>query len=124
MLCAFPVCLCLQTRPPITCHILTWEADLKHYSLLPVFNRADGGELVVKQEEEGACQQANQAHEHAVVARVCVLIEDAVESLAAHVDITLVHDGGEDHQGKYLLFEGKVEGGVRVRTKWATGRKS
>lgn len=86
--------------------LLTREADLKHYSLLPVFDRADGGELVVEQEEEGARQQAHQAHEHAVVAGVRVLVEDAVETLAAHVNIALVHDGGKDHQGKYLWTGG------------------
>lgn len=82
--------------------LLTREADLKHDSLLPVFDGADGGELVVEQEKEGARQQAHQAHEHTVVARVCITIEDAVETLAAQVDITLVHDGGKDHQRKYL----------------------
>lgn len=87
-------------------HSLTWEADLKHDSLLPVFDRADGGELVVEQEEEGARQQPHQAHEHAVVARVRILVEDTVETLAAHVHVTLIHDGGEDHQGKNLWKEG------------------
>lgn len=82
--------------------LLTREADLQHYSLLPVFDGADGGELVVEQEEEGARQQAHQADEHTVVARVRVLVEDTVETLAAQVNITLVHDGGKHHQGKYL----------------------
>lgn len=85
--------------------LLTREADLEHYSLLPVFDGADGGELVVEQEEEGARQQAHQAHEHTVVARVRVLVEDTVETLAAQVNITLVHDGGKHHQGKYLRMK-------------------
>lgn len=82
--------------------LLTWEADLKHYSLLPVFDRTDGGELVVKKAKEGARQQAHQAHEHTVVAGVCILVEDTVETLAADVNIALVHNGGKDHQGEYL----------------------
>ena len=69
---------------------LTWEADLKHDSLLPVFDRADGGKLEVDQEEEGTCQQAHQAHEHTVVARVRILVEDTVYTLAAHVHITFI----------------------------------
>jgi len=82
--------------------LLTRKADIEHYSLLPVLDGADGGELVVQHEEEGAGQQAHQAQEHAIVARVLILVEDAVEALAAQVDVALVHDGGEDHQGKYL----------------------
>lgn len=85
--------------------LLTREADLKHDSLLPVFDGADGGELVVQQAEEGARQQAHQAHEHAVVAGICVLVEDAVEPLASDVDVALVHYGGEHHQGEYLREE-------------------
>lgn len=85
---------------------LTREADLKHHSLLPVFDGADGGELVVEQKEEGAGQKAHETHEHAVVTGVCILIEDTVEPLAAHVDVALIYDGGEDHQGKYLTMRG------------------
>lgn len=98
----------LLVRVNVTEHgrLLTREADLKHHSLLPVFDGADGGELVFEQEEEGARQQAHQAHEHTVVARVRVLVEDTVETLAAQVDITLVHDGGKHHQGKYLRTGG------------------
>lgn len=82
--------------------LLTREADLKHDSLLPVFDRADGGELEVEQAEEGARQQSHQAHEHAIVAGVCVLVEDTVKTLTANVNIALIHDRGKDHQGKYL----------------------
>lgn len=85
--------------------LLTREADLEHHSLLPVFDRADGGELVVQEEEEGAGQEADEAHEHAVVTGIRILVEDAVEPLAAHVDIALVDNGGEDHQRKYLWME-------------------
>lgn len=90
--------------------LLTREADLEHYGLLPVLDGADGGELVVQHEEEGAGQQAHQAHEHAVVAGVRVPVEDAVEALAAQVDVALVHDGGKDHQGKYLWTAGNCYG--------------
>lgn len=87
-------------------HPLTWEADLKHDGLLPVFDRADGGELEVEQAEEGTRQQAHQAHEHAVVAGICILVEDTVETLTAEVNVTLIHNGGKDHQGEYLCTGG------------------
>lgn len=100
-------------------HLLTWEADLKHYSLLPVFDRTDGGELVVEQAKEGARQQAHQAHKHTIVAGICILVEDTVETLTADVNIALVHNGGKDHQGEYLW----MGGGGRGDRKWEMKRK-
>lgn len=104
--------------------LLTWEADLKHYSLLPVFDRTDGGELVVEQAKEGARQQAHQAHKHAIVAGICILVEDTVEALTADVHIALVHDGGKDHQGEYLWMGGGGGGvgGQKVREEKEDGR--
>ena len=94
-------CVCAVLCKHDVC-FLTGEAHLQHHRLLSVLDGADLLELVVQEKEEGAGQQAHQAQEHAIVTRICVLVEHTVQTLAAHVHVTLVHDRRKNHQGKHL----------------------
>lgn len=85
----------------------TWQSDISQHRLLAVFDAADLGEVHVQGQEGHAAEEGHGAHEDAVVAGVLVAVEDAVLLyFVGAVDVALVGDAAEDHDGEELQEEG------------------
>ena len=106
------LCVCMHTRVCMhacacvrscvrTC-VRTREPQVQQDGPAAVLHAAHGGEVDVQQQETNAAQEGGHAHRDAVVTGVCVVVEHAQQSLAADVDIALVHDAAEHHHGEDL----------------------
>lgn len=84
-------------------HVITRHADIGQHRPLAVLDAADLGEVHVQSQEGHAAQEGHGAHEDAVVAGVLVAVEDAeLLHLVGAVDVALVGDAAEDHDGEEL----------------------
>lgn len=102
---------------------LTRDADVGQDGLLPVLDAAYLREVHVKGQVEQAGEEGEHAHGHAVAAGVGVAVVDA-ELLAFRgaVEVALIHDGAEHHDGEDLQRPGGA--GVAVRPGEAPPRTS
>ena len=90
----------------------TWQSDISQHRLLAVFDAADLGEVHVQSQEGHAAEEGHGAHEDAIVAGVLVAVEDAVLlHLVGAVDVALVGDAAEDHDGEELQMREKRKKG-------------
>lgn len=81
----------------------TWQPDISQHCLLTVFNAADLGEVDVKSQEGHAAQKGHGAHKDAIITGVLVAVEDTVLlHFVGAVDVALVGDATEDHDGEKL----------------------
>lgn len=98
------------------CTGFTWQSDISQHRLLAVFDAADLGEVHVQGQEGHAAEEGHGAHEDAVVAGVLVAVEDAVLLyFVGAVDVALVGDAAEDHDGEELQEEGRERRDGTVR---------
>lgn len=83
--------------------LLTGHSHISQHGLLAVFDAADLGEVDIQSQEGYAAQEGHGAHEDAIVTGVLVAVEDAVLlHLVGAVDVALVGDAAEDHDGEEL----------------------
>lgn len=87
------------------CVIYTREDKVQQDSTSPVPDAADGGEVNVQDHEADAAKETGHADGDAIVTGVCIVVEDAEKTLTADVDVALVHDAAEHHDGKNLRAE-------------------
>lgn len=91
----------LQRRRSLTRH-----PNVGHDSLLPVLHAADLREVNVQRQETGAAEETQRSHGNSVVAGVLVAVEDAeLLDLFRTVNVTLISDTAEDHNGEDLETE-------------------
>lgn len=78
----------------------TGEAEVQQHSTTPVLHVAHGGEVDVQDEETDAADETGHAHRHAIVTGVGVVVEHTQQPLATDVDVALVDDAAEHHNGE------------------------
>lgn len=83
----------------------TGENEIQQDGAFPVLDAAHGGKVKVQHEEKHAAKETGHAHRDAVVAGVRVVVEDAEQTLAADVDVALVDDAAEHHDGENLQVD-------------------
>ena len=82
--------------------IFTREDEVQQDSPSSVLDAADGGEVNVQDQEKDAAEETGHAYGNTKVTGVSVVVEDAEQTLAADVDVALVHDAAEHHHGEDL----------------------
>lgn len=82
--------------------VFTREAQVQQHCAAPVPHVAHGGEVNVQDQETDAAEETGHAQSEAVVAGVGVVVEDAQQTLAADVDVALVDNAAEHHDGEDL----------------------
>lgn len=97
--------------------ICTGEDEVQQDSTSSVPDAADGGKVNVQDHEKDAAEETGHAQSNAVVTGVSVVVEDAEQTLAADVDVALVHDAAEHHHGENL------QGRTRRLVYYLTGRR-
>lgn len=90
----------------------TGENEIQQDGAFAVPDAAHGRKVEVQHEEKHAAKETGHAHRDAVVAGVRVVVEDAEQTLAADVDVALVHDAAEHHNGENL--QGETSSGFSV----------
>ena len=88
----------------------TGEDQVQQDSTSSVPDAADAGKVNVQDQETDAAEETGHADGDAVVAGVGVVVEDAEQTLAADVDVALVHDAAEHHHGENLRGKGTWAG--------------
>lgn len=88
--------------------INTGENEVEQDGAFPVPDAAHGGKVKIQHEEKHAAKETGHAHRDAVVAGVRVVVEDAEQTLAADVDVALVDDAAEHHDGENLRGLGET----------------
>lgn len=83
----------------------TREDEVYQDSASSVPNTADGGKVGIQDQETDAAKETGHSNSNAVVTGVSVVVEDAEQTLAANVDVALVHDAAEHHYGENLQGE-------------------
>lgn len=105
------------TKTPPTWHSycsFTWYSYISEHSLLAVFDAADLWKVDVQSQEGHAAEEGQGAHEDAIVTGVLVTIEDAeLLGSTGRVDVALIGDAAEDHNGKELQRRRGKGTGVR-----------
>lgn len=86
----------------------TREEEVQQYSASSVLDAAHGGKIIIQDEEEDAAEEAGHANGDAVVTRVSIVVEDAEQTLTADVDVALVHDAAEHHDGENLRGKTRI----------------
>lgn len=81
---------------------ITREAYLHKERLLPVFHAADLWEVNVQDEEQRARQKCNDSNGDPIVARVIILVENAMQPFTPDVNVAFVHYGPKHYNGEYL----------------------
>lgn len=87
--------------------LCTRKDEIQQDRALPVPDAADVGKVRVQDEEKDAAQETGHAHGDAEVTGICVVVEDAEQTLAANVDVALVHNAAEHHDGENLQGEAR-----------------
>lgn len=94
----------------------TWQSDISQHCLLTVFDAADLGEVDIQSQEGHAAEEGHGSHEDAIITGVLVAVEDAVLlHFVWAVDVALVGDAAEDHDGEEL--QRRREERIRLRKK-------
>lgn len=101
--------MCLEflsdRSPLLTCLFSTRKDQVQQHSTLSVLDVAHGGEVNVQNQETDAAKETGHAHGNNIVAGTGVVVEDAEQTLTADVDVALVHDAAEQHDGENLQAE-------------------
>lgn len=82
--------------------IHTREDEVQQDSTSSVPDAADRGKVNIQDQETDAAEETGHADGNSVVTGVGVVVEDAQQTLAADVDVTLVHNAAEHHDGENL----------------------
>lgn len=80
----------------------TREDEVQQDSTSSVPDAAHGGKVNVQDEEKDAAEETGHAHSDTIVAGVGIVVEDTEQTLAADVDVALVHYAAEHHYGENL----------------------
>lgn len=82
--------------------ICTRENEVQQDSTSSVLDAADRGEVNVQDHEKDAAKETGHAHGNTIVTGIGIVVEDTEQTLAADVDVALVHDAAEHHHGENL----------------------
>lgn len=99
------------------CWICTREDEVQQDSASSVPHTAHGGKVNIQDEEKDAAEETGHTHSNTVVTGISIVVEDAEQTLAADVDVALVHDAAEHHHGENL------QGKTRELVYYLTGRR-
>lgn len=82
--------------------VYTRENEVQQNGASSVLDIADGGKINVQDQEKDATKETGHTHSDTIVTGISVVVEDAEQTLAADVDVALIHDAAENHHGENL----------------------
>lgn len=85
---------------------LTRDTNVRQHGLFAVLDTADLREVHIERQVEQAGEEGQHAHSHTIAASIGVAVVDTELLLLLRVvEVALIHDGAEDHDGEDLQGE-------------------
>lgn len=89
------------------------ENEVQQDGASSVLDIADGGKINVQDQEKDATKETGHTHSDTIVTGISVVVEDAEQTLAADVDVALIHDAAENHHGENPRKQPEEGAGIR-----------